>query len=515
MVDDELKAGRWAKFRFAVIGPLLVSPPEHGQLRAALEELSLRTFTHPLTGHPMRIGLSTLESWYYAAQRSDDPLSELRRKVRKDAGAERAVKPRLVEVLRAQYSEHPRWSYRLHYINLEARAEKDPELGPLPSYSTVRRTMKARGWRRQRRRSDHRAESGPREVRSWEKPYAHSLWHLDFHHAKRKVLLPDASWVKPKLLAVIDDHTRVCCHAQWYLDEGAEQLVHALIQAMLKRGLCRAIMMDNGSAMTAAETMQGLERLGIAQRFIEPGSPFQNGKQETFFAPVEGQLMAMLEGVQALELDLLNRATIAWVERDYNRGYHRELGCSPLQRLSEAKSVGRPAPPVQRLRDAFRMQAKRKQRRGDGTCSVEGVRFEIPAQYRHIEWVYVRYARFDLGRVSMVDPRHGTELCRLHPLDKHANAHGHRASLDEVSFEPTPLKSGIAPHLQRLMADYDSVNRPPAYLPAPLSTETAPFITDTEKDNNDKDNDKEDDNERTVEQPIRPDLPPFPLRRPR
>jgi len=495
MVDEELTAERWAKFRFAVIGPLLVSPPEHGQLCAALDELSRKTFTHPLTGHPMRIGLSTLESWYYVAQRSDDPLAELRRKVRKDAGAERAVTPRLVEVLRAQYREHPRWSYRLHYINLEARAEKDPELCPMPSYSTVRRAMKARGWRRQRRRTDHRAESGPREVRSWETPYAHSLWHLDFHHAKRKVLLPDGSLVKPKLLAVIDDHSRVCCHTQWYLEEGAEQLVHGVIQAILKRGLPRAIMMDNGAAMIAAETMQGLERLGTDQRFIAPESPFQNGKQETFFAPVEGQLMAMLEGVEILELDLLNRATIAWVERDYNGGHHRELGCSPLQRLREAKSVGRPAPPMERLRDAFRIQAKRKQRRGDGTCSIEGVRFEIPAQYRHIERVYVRYARFDLGRVSMIDPRHGTELCRLYPLDKHANAHGHRAPLEEASFDPTPVKSGIAPHLQRLMDEYDSVNRPPAYLPASLRTETAPFITDTEKDNTENDNDKENDDE--------------------
>jgi hypothetical protein len=294
--------------------------------------------------------------------------------------------------------------------------------------------------------------------------HAHALWHLDFHHGKRNVMRPDGTLVVPKLLAVLDDHSRVCCHAQWYLEEGAEQLVHALVQAILKRGLPRALMMDNGSAMVAAETCSGLQRLGIRLCPTETQSPYQNGKQETFFAPVEGQLIAMLEGVEVLELDLLNRATLAWVEGDYHRSIHRELGMSPLQRLQQAKSVGRPAPSVDELRDAFRLQQRRKQRRGDGTCSIEGVRFEIPSHYRHIETIHVRYARFDLSRVSMVDARSGVELCRLRPLDKEHNAYRRRAQLQPVTDEPAKA-SGIAPHLARLMADYERPARPPAYLP--------------------------------------------------
>jgi hypothetical protein len=193
-------------------------------------------------------------------------------------------------------------------------------------------------------------------------------------------------------------------------------------------------MMDNGSAMISAETHAGLKRLGIALHHTATESPYQNGKQEHFFGPVEGQLIAMLEGVEVLELDFLNRATLAWVEGDYHRSVHRELGMSPLSRLRQAKSVGRPAPNVEQLRDAFRMEQSRKQRRGDGTCSIEGVRFEIPAHYRHIEIIHVRYARFDLSRVSMVDPRSGVELCRLRPLDKEANARRRRQQLQAVTM---------------------------------------------------------------------------------
>ena len=58
MADDELTADRWARFRHAVIGPLLVSPPAHGQLRDALRALSHKAFEHPVTGAPMRVGFS-------------------------------------------------------------------------------------------------------------------------------------------------------------------------------------------------------------------------------------------------------------------------------------------------------------------------------------------------------------------------------------------------------------------------------------------------------------------------
>jgi putative transposase len=141
--------------------------------------------------------------------------------------------------MQVQYAAHPTWSYALHYKNLDALVAEDQRLGPLPSYPTLRRALKARGLVRRRRSTDHKAENGPREVRSFEMPHAHALWHLDFHHGKRNVMRPDGVLVVPKLLAVLDDHSRVCCHAQWYLEEGAEQLVHALVQAILKRGLRR------------------------------------------------------------------------------------------------------------------------------------------------------------------------------------------------------------------------------------------------------------------------------------
>ncbi len=70
-------------------------------------------------------------------------------------------------------------------------------------------------------------------------------------------------WQRPIALGILDDHSRLCCHLQWYLSETAEDLVHGFSQAIQKRGLPRALMTDNGAAMIADEFTEGLLSLGI------------------------------------------------------------------------------------------------------------------------------------------------------------------------------------------------------------------------------------------------------------
>ncbi len=109
--------------------------------------------------------------------------------------------------------------------------------------------------------------------------------------------------------------------------------------------------------------------------------------------------------------------------------------------------------------------------RHDGTLSVEGRRFELPARYRHLDRVSVRYARWDLSAVDLVDPHTGAILTALYPLDKHRNADGQRRRLDaelpEAGAGPTavPPSPAIAPLLRQLMADYAATGLPPAHLP--------------------------------------------------
>jgi transposase InsO family protein len=105
-------------------------------------------------------------------------------------------------------------------------------------------------------------------------------------------------------------------------------------------------MTDNGAAMLAAETVQGLEDLGILHQKTLPYSAYQNGKQEFLWSRVETRLMAMLESEEVLSLDDLNMATQAWVEQEYNRTLHSEIKATPLERYLQGPWVGRPSPSV-------------------------------------------------------------------------------------------------------------------------------------------------------------------------
>ena len=116
------------------------------------------------------------------------------------------------------------------------------------------------------------------EVLSYEVSRSHGLWHCDMHHGKRRVPTPSGEWKTSILLGFLDDHSRLGCHLQWYLAETAEVFVHGLCQAFMKRGLPRALMSDNGSAMTAGEVEEGLHRLGIVHVTTLAYAPYQKSK---------------------------------------------------------------------------------------------------------------------------------------------------------------------------------------------------------------------------------------------
>ena len=269
-----------ARLRFSIIGPLLAAPPEPGSLQAELVQLAAKSWRHPVSGFDVVFGVSTLERWYYAARRAIDPVAALKDKLRGDVGRFPSLTPIAIATLTTQYREHQGWTAQLHFDNLCATLKGSDT--NVASYPTIRRYLKSQGMFRQAQ--PKRATAGALaardrlerlEVRSFEVDHVCALWHLDFHHGSRRVLTRQGEWVKPMLLGVIDDRSRLVCHLQWYLDETAESLIHGLSQAFMKRGLPRALMTDNGAAMLAEETTNGLAKLGVLHQTTLPYSPYQ------------------------------------------------------------------------------------------------------------------------------------------------------------------------------------------------------------------------------------------------
>jgi putative transposase len=101
----------------------------------------------------------------------------------------------------------------------------------------------------------------------------------------------------------------------------------------------------------------------------------------------------------------------------------------------------------------------------------------VPNCYRHLKHLLVRYARWDLTQVHLVDERTSEVLCRLFPQDKALNARGARRPLEPLARRiGTPLPeaascedwraaAGIAPLLSKLLAQQAATGLPPPYLP--------------------------------------------------
>lgn len=461
---------KWAEFKFSVIGHLLASPPLYGQLRMRLKELSEKKWKHPINGEFYSPSIKTVEAWYYKATKASQmPMEELRPKKRSDFNTHKAITDWMKIKLGEEVQKHPGWSKQLHADNLKIIIERD-NMGQAPSYSTVKKYLSKVGYLKISSRSSKRDgfkksfnQKQKFEQRSYEHPYVGSLFHLDFHHCSREIITESGEIIFPLLFCVIDDNSRLVCHIQWYLSENAENLIHGFIQGLQKRGLPRALMSDNGKAMTSNEFTSGLKSLSILHETTLPYSPEQNGKQEVFWAQVEGRLMSMIESKKVVTLKELNHMTQAWAEMEYNKKIHSETKSTPLKRYLSGTSVLRPCPSSEILKKSFRRTEKRKVRRSDGTISLSGKRFEIPQSYRHLLEISVQYCFWDLSNVDLSCCETGKVLCRIFPINKNKNSNAQRRSVKPLT--QIIDSDEVAPIMDELLKKYSETGLPPAYQP--------------------------------------------------
>jgi hypothetical protein len=175
------------------------APPPKGELAAAIAALAERAWHHPISDAHTRFGFSTIERWYYRAfKEKRDPVAVLRRKLRADAGQQPAMSGAVRQAITAQYATHKSRSVRLHHDNLLALAENNPDLGPVPSYATQRRFLRASGFNKRRRLTSRRTEGAERaeapfldrETRQSTRrpsPLRCASWLADGAHARGRV----------------------------------------------------------------------------------------------------------------------------------------------------------------------------------------------------------------------------------------------------------------------------------------------------------------------------------------
>ena len=84
------------------------------------------------------------------------------------------------------------------------------------------------------------------------------------------------------MLTIIDEYTRECLAIVVERRLNSEDVLSTLFDLFIERGVPEYIRSDNGSEFTAKAVREWLSNVGVKTLYIEPGSPWENGYNESF-----------------------------------------------------------------------------------------------------------------------------------------------------------------------------------------------------------------------------------------
>lgn len=415
-----------ALFRLSVLGPIVSRERlERGELQQLLRQLASQEYAIP-GSRRRHIGERTLQTWYYAWRR--DGVAGLVSRPRADTGRSKLPEAVQATVLAAK-RENPQRSIRQIRLLLEAAGVV--ARGTL-SRCAVHRLLKVNGLSRM---------TGPtvvpQEKRSFVAEYAGSIWYGDVMHG------PTFSFGgarrKTYLVSLFDDASRLVAHSAFCLSETALEIEGVLKQALLRRGIPRMIVVDNGAAYRAATLQTICADLDIRLVHCQPYQPTSKGKLERWHRTVRDQFLAELDATHIRDLADLNARLWAWIEQVYHREPHSSLGknVSPLARyqqdLPRIRALGSLAP---KLDELFLHRVERRVRR-DGTVSYDGRVFEVPYELTGQQIVLVVDPH--AGTVVRLQNRAGLSLGVATPLDAVANSRRRRSKPPATPTTAAPV----------------------------------------------------------------------------
>ena len=401
---------------------------EGNSIQARIRAVSQMTFTDE-QGQPRQFTWRTIQTWYSRYQKHGVTVME--NKPRSDKGKIRKVSletvQEAIDALSPKIHGAPKRAV-LYRLCIEQGLLTRAQVAP----NTFSRIVKHFDMLKPQ------AESDNKQRLAFAKAHANEMWQADTLYGPH--LQHQGASVQTRLIAFVDDASRVCCHGQFFPAENVDTLIEALRAAFYKRGVPACLYVDNGSIYTSKEIIQICARVGclLAHTPVRDGAA--KGKVERFFRTVREQFLCRQLDLSSLEA--LNRQFIHWVEESYNAQLHSVLGMTPLDRFALDRSRVRFLPPNEANDELFFVEEERHVR-ADNTFSFKSLRFEAP---RHLpeRTIQVRFQRKDpatrvivyykgerMGPARLLDP-----VANDRPARKPKSDPGEAAGA--VSTRPTP-----------------------------------------------------------------------------
>jgi transposase InsO family protein len=358
-------------------------------------------------GNPRRFTWRTIQTWYYRYK--NHGITGMTQRPRKDKGQVRKVTPEeLLEAINAArpHFHSPRTNKRALYRFCIERGLLQP--------GRIAQTTFYRFIREFDLLAPESEENKKRLAFSMK--YANQLWqadtmfgpYLDSGGGGRK---------QARLIAFIDDASRVLCHGEFFFEENVDTLVQAIRAAFYKRGVPEQLLVDNGSIYCCQEITLICARVGCLLRHTPVRDAAAKGKIERFFRRVRDQFLVRQLDLSSLEA--LNRQFTYWVESEYNAVEHDAIGMKPIDRFGIDLSRIRFLAPSEHHDELFYAEATRKVKK-DNTFSFSGRRYETPVDLRD-KPIQLRYDRQRTDSAAVVIYHKGQRLGAARLLDAVAN----------------------------------------------------------------------------------------------
>jgi transposase InsO family protein len=399
---DHEKRESIAAFRFGVIYPLLdIEKGERGSKEKLLKEISEKEWTIPYSQRSY-ISRATVLLWLKKYEDSGRKIESLHPRGRSDHGGCRIMdeETELAFInLRKQFMK----------VSTPVLVKLAKERGILPiefdaSVQSVYRIIKRHGLDRQARSRE--------DMRKFEVEMPGDLWQSDALHGPKVV--HEGHLRKSYMFAIIDDHSRLITHAEFYLRENVESFLDCFKKALRKRGVPRKLYVDNGASFRSHKLTYGCAALGIALSYARPYRPQGKGKIERYNRTIRMQLLRTLP--EELTLEQLNKRLTDYLENTYHLRPHSSTGEPPMERYLKGVHMLRKAP--QNLNDYFRLRVTRVVAE-DRTVRVDKRFYEAPVGLVGKK-VTLLLDDEDPSRIEVLDGEHSVGF--LVPLNLQVNS---------------------------------------------------------------------------------------------
>lgn len=446
MLETKPEQEKLATFRFGVIAPLICRHFEDRQeLRLARQEVLSKSHKAP-DGSLVQISERTLRAWlqrYEAAGLAG--LCDGMNKPRKNKGVCKAISVDLLDAATRLRLERPGRTVAQIIKLLESSHNLKP--GSICA-RTLARQLKARGATRKK------IERGDGYFQRRECLYANEMWQADTSFA---MWLPDptnpSKRKRTKLIAFIDDGSRLCVHAEFYFDEKLPNLIDAFSKALLKRGKPNQLLLDNGSNYRSL-LMEGMcAQLEVELSFCKPRRPQGKGKIERWFKTLKESWLDEANRAGIVHLDDLNKHLHAWIGQEYHARIHSEIEMTPVDRWERDQSMIRYIS-VDEIRRALMIRERRKVHPSTSTVVLDGDEYQVSPSYAG-ETVEVRWHPDSVDEIEIWHD--GTFIEIAQKITRPAHVERRKEVAEEDAYEP--LDSSKA-YLKRLSASFSETLLP-------------------------------------------------------